>query len=275
MSCLVVSPVAGCVVVAIICSLRLVVAGCLSPPANCRSLAALGITTLKLSCALAAAHNSVENNIAHPLRERFGIAVDAWVIPSVNPVDHAEQAHHRSACVEIETALAPQVFHQPEADVVVLALDSGDFRTQAVFQRLVFMRKDFQSLLIAHEIFEVIEDEDADPLLGVRDILDPRFERFENSGKCVLLNEVQEALFRLEVVIQPRQRHTGRARQIAHRCSFISLLAEDFCGMVEDLSEAPVETSLRRTTRRSAGNRDAASGSAGYWQGGHTFERSF
>src|SRR6266849_2750487 len=128
MSCLVVSPVAGWVVVAIICSLRSIMAGCLSLPASCRSLAYARDDNSNFSARLDAAHNSVENNVAHPLREHIGIAVNPRVIPSVDPVDHAEQAHHRRACVEIEAAPAPKVLHQSEADAIVLAFDAGDLR---------------------------------------------------------------------------------------------------------------------------------------------------
>ncbi len=86
-------------------------------------------------------HNSIENDVAHLLRERFGIAVDSRVVPGVDPVDHAEQAHHRGARIEIEAAPPPQVLHQSKADAVVFALDARDLRAQAVLQRVVFMRE--------------------------------------------------------------------------------------------------------------------------------------
>ena len=108
------------------------------------------------------------------------------------------------------------------------------------------MREHLQSLLIAHEILEVIQNEDADALFGIRDILEPRFEFFENGGEGMFLNEIQQALFGLEVVIKPGQRHAGGARKIAHGSAFVSFDTKDFGGMVEDLSEAAVETGRPR-----------------------------
>src|SRR5450759_1336723 len=252
MSCWVVSPVAGCVVVAINCSLLF-----------SRWLLQVDLFALALPARLAAVHNSVENNVAHLLGERFGIAIDPRLVPGVDPVDHAEHAHHRGARVEIEAALAPQVFHQSEADAVVLALDAGDLGAQAVLQRLVFVREHLQPLLIAHEILEVIQDEDAEPLLGIGDILEPRFELFENGSESVLLNQEQQALFRFEVVIKSRQGHAGGAGKIAHGGAFVALEAKDLRGMVEDLPKAAVETGLGGTTGRSAGNSALTAGSAG------------
>src|SRR5450759_3789274 len=257
MSCWVVSPVAGCVVVAINCSLLF-----------SRWLLQVDLFALALPARLAAVHNSVENNVAHLLGERFGIAIDPRLVPGVDPVDHAEHAHHRGARVEIEAALAPQVFHQSEADAVVLALDAGDLGTQAVLQRLVFMREHLQPLLIAYKIFEVIQDEDADALLGIRDILKPRFELFENGGESVLLNHEQQALFGFEVVIKPRQGHAGGAGKIAHGSAFVSLEAKDLGRVIENLPEATVETGPGGRTRLSAGT----PGSTSCGQGGHMFE---
>ncbi len=67
------------------------------------------------------------------------------------------------------------------------------------------MREHLQPRLIAHEILEMIQDEDADALLGIRDILEPRFELFENGGEGVLLNQEEQSLFGLEVVVKSRQ----------------------------------------------------------------------
>ena len=115
------------------------------------------------------------------------------------------------------------------------------------------MREHLQPLLIAHEIFEVIQDEDAYALFGIGDILEPRFELFENSGEGVLLDQEQQALFGLEVVIKPRQRHAGGARKIAHGGAFVSLETKDLGGMVENVLEAAIKTGHRSASGRSAG----------------------
>src|ERR1700687_4643813 len=61
----------------------------------------------------------------------------------------------------------------------------------------------------------------------------------------MLLNEVEQALFGFEVVVQSSQRHTALARKIAHRRAFITLFAEDFGGMSQNLGQAPVIPSSR------------------------------
>src|SRR5580698_7162139 len=104
------------------------------------------------------------------------------------------------------------------------------------------MREHLQSLLIAYEIFEMVQDEDADALLRIGDILQPPFEFFHDGGEGMFLNQEQQALFGLEIVIKPRQRHTGGAGKIAHGSAFVSLEAENFRSMIEDLSKAAVET---------------------------------
>src|ERR1035441_2275381 len=102
MSCLVASPVAGCVEVsvAISCSLSIPIDVCQRPSYLPR------LTNFSLA-RLAAVHNSVENDVAHLIRERFGVAIDSRVIPGVDPIDHAEDTHHGSTGVEIEASTLP------------------------------------------------------------------------------------------------------------------------------------------------------------------------
>ena len=98
------------------------------------------------------------------MRELVGAAVEARVVPGVNPVDHAEQAHDGGAGIEIEMVLALQIIDKPEADSIVLALDGGDLGAEAILQRFVFVGEDLEAALIGDEIFEMILDEDANAL---------------------------------------------------------------------------------------------------------------
>src|ERR1035437_9569687 len=133
------------------------------------------------------------------------------------------------------------------------------------------MRQHLQSLLVAHEILEVIQDEDANALLGVRDTFQSRLEFVDDGGEGVFLNQEQQALFGLEVVIKPCQRHAGSTGKVAHGGAFVSLDAKHLGGMVENLPEAAVETGGRSRGQAVS----AVAGGAGWGQSGHTFERSF
>src|ERR1035437_7482829 len=86
----------------------------------------------------------------------------------------------------------------------------------------------------------MVEDEDPDALFRVVHPVQPSFQALHNRGEGMLLNQIQQPLFRLEVVVKSRQRHAARAREIAYRGAFVSLLAEDLSSMSEDLRQAPV-----------------------------------
>src|ERR1035438_10476315 len=73
----------------------------------------------------------------------------------------------------------------------------------------------------------MVEDEDPDALFRVVHPVQPSFQALHNRGEGMLLNQIQQPLFRLEVVVKSRQRHAARAREIAHRGAFVSFLAED------------------------------------------------
>ena len=60
----------------------------------------------------------------------------------------------------------------------------------------------------------------------------------------VLLDEVQQLLFRFEVVVKARQRDAAQARQIAHGSALVSFLGKDFGGIVENLAQAAVEAGI-------------------------------
>ena len=103
--------------------------------------------------------------------------------------------------------LAFESIHQAEADAIVFPLDGRDFRTEPVLQGFVLVRQHFHTLLVDQEIFQMVQDEDADSLLGFIALVETPFEFFKDGCEGVFLNQVQQAFFRSEVVIQARQRH--------------------------------------------------------------------
>ncbi len=163
-------------------------------------------------------------------------AVLARFVPGVDPVDHAEQAHHGCAGIKIQIALALQVVHQAEADAVVLALDGSDFGVEAILQGFIFMGQNFEAALIGYEIFEMVLNKDADALFGIGDSLESRFEFGDNGGESVFLDQVQQALFGTEVVIKSCERHAAGAGEVAHGCPFVAFLAKNIGGMSENFA---------------------------------------
>ena len=91
---------------------------------------------------------------------------------------------------------------------------------------------------------------------------EPRLQPLNNGCERVLLNQEQQSFFGLKVVVQPGQRHAGSARQVAHRCAFVSFFAEDIGGVSQNLTQAPVETSDRHAWNSAL--RSCNAGGAGY-----------
>ena len=67
--------------------------------------------------------------------------------------------------------------------------------------------KHLKRLLITHEIFEMIQDEDSNAQFRFGHIIETLFKPFENGREGMLLNEEEKTLFGFEVMIKSRQRH--------------------------------------------------------------------
>jgi len=115
----------------------------------------------------------VQDDVRHLICQSLRGPVDARVVPGVDPVDHAEQAHDRRAGVELEFSLTFEIVHQAEADAIVLTLDGGDLGVETILQGFIFMRKHFKPALVGHEVFKMIQNEDADALLEIGYSLEP------------------------------------------------------------------------------------------------------
>src|SRR5437868_10983755 len=111
----------------------------------------------------------------------------------------------------------------------------------------------------------MIQNESANPLLRIADVLQPVAQAFDNGREGVFLNQVEQSLFRFEVVVQARQRHAARPRKIAHGRPFVSLFIEHIGGMHQDLGQPAIEAGPRPGSRPAA----AQSGGVGNWEGWH------
>src|ERR1019366_254946 len=88
---------------------------------------------------------------------------------------------------------------------------------------------------------EMILDKDSQTLARIGDAFETRFQFLNDGRESMLLNQVQQSLFGLEVVVEAGERHAGSARKVAHGSAFVSFFAEDFGGVAEDFAEAAIE----------------------------------
>src|SRR5436309_10629714 len=107
------------------------------------------------------------------------------------------------------------------------------------------MREHLHRLLVGQKVFQVIEDENANPLLRLVRVFEPLLQPLDNRLERVLLDEIKQALLGLEIVIEPCERHTGGAGQVAHGRALVSSFVEYFNGMFEDFGQPTVEARLR------------------------------
>src|SRR4249919_3001006 len=93
----------------------------------------------------------------------------------------------------------------------------------------------------------------------------------------MFLDQIQQPLFGFEVVIKSGKRHPALARQITHRGAFVSLLAEDFGGVVENLGQPPVVAGFwnRRRSAMVARGDSSCCGRTPHYPFIRSFERSF
>ena len=155
------------------------------------------------------------------------------------------KTQHGNARGKLQAPVALQLVQQPNANAVVLPLDGRHFRSESVLQNLVLVGEHLHRRLVGQEIFEVVEDENANALFRIAHTLQTRLQALDDGGESMLLDEVEQPLFRLEVVIKPGQRHAAGAREIAHRSAFVSLFAENFGGVGQDFGKAPVVAGSR------------------------------
>src|SRR6266571_4425229 len=186
----------------------------------------------------------IEKNVAHLAGQLARISVGARVVPGVNPVHHAEKCEHRNAAGKFYSLTLLEVVEQLQAYAVVLTFDGGNFRAEAVAQRVVLVRKHLHGFLVSEEIFQMVLDKDADTQLRIRDILQALAQPLEDGRKGVPLNEVEQLFFGLEIVIKPGQGDAAGAGKVAHRGAFVSFIAEDAGGVLEDFCQPPVETAV-------------------------------
>ena len=83
-------------------------------------------------------------------------------------------------------------------------------------------------------------NENSNALFGIGHASEPRLQPLHDRCESVFLDQVEQALFGFEVVVEASERHAAFAREIAHGGAFVSLFTENFGGVGEDFRETPV-----------------------------------
>ena len=94
----------------------------------------------------------------------------------------------------------------------------------------------------------------------------------DDGGEGVLLDEVQQLLFGLEIIIKTGQRDAAQARKIAHGGAFVTFVGENLGGVIQNLGQAAVETGIEGAGR--AVEEDVAV-TAGFGSAADLFLRTF
>src|SRR6185437_9348843 len=110
------------------------------------------------------------------------------------------------------------------------------------------MGQHLHGFLVGQEVLEMVFNEDAYAFFRVSGCAEPLAQFINDAAKGMLLDQVQQLFFGLEVVIQSGQRHTGRAGEIAHGSAFIAFFTEDPGGMLEHPRKLPVKAAVHGFT---------------------------
>ncbi len=92
----------------------------------------------------------------------------------------------------------------------------------------------------------MVEDENANALLGIGNFVEPLAQPLNDGAEGVLLDQVEQLLLGLEIIVEPGQGHAAGASKVAHGGAFVSFFVKDFGCMDKNLAEAAIETAHGR-----------------------------
>jgi hypothetical protein len=87
------------------------------------------------------------------------------------------------------------------------------------------------------EVFNVVQDKEAEAFDRFVDTVEPGSEAFQDKGKGSTLNEIKKMLLAFEVVVEARKGYSGGAADFAHGGALETVLGKDLRGSAEDVLE--------------------------------------
>src|SRR5215469_13436379 len=134
--------------------------------------------------------DTAEEDVTHFPCQTARVAVQARVVPRIDPVHHSEQRQNRRAAVKLEVLFSFVVFEQIATDAVVLPLELGHLPAVARGEHVVLVGEHLHRVLMLQEILEVIGDKSANALFRIVALRYPPPEPYENIAETELLDEV-------------------------------------------------------------------------------------
>lgn len=134
----------------------------------------------------------------------FGsVRVNSRLMPLVGPIHHAEEAEDGDTGMDAGgEALRRDRIEDLAGERIIAALNGLDFLVVRVTERIFLVGKDLHFVRMGEEVFDVVEDKDAEALSGLVDALEPGTKALENKSKGCILNEIKEMLLVFEVVVE-------------------------------------------------------------------------
>src|ERR1700675_2942615 len=164
---------------------------------------------------------------------QFGcVRINAGLMPFVSPVHHAEEAEDRHARVDTgREDFGGDGVEDFASERVIAALDGLHLFAVGVAEGVFFVREDLHLVGMRKEIFDVVEDEEAEAFYGFMDAVEPGPDAFVDKGKGCALNEIEEMVLAFKVVVEAREGNTGGTADIAHGGALKAVLGKDLgCG---------------------------------------------
>ena len=130
-----------------------------------------------------------------------------------------------------------------KAKPVICLLDRLELAAQLILERFLFVRQNFHFVGVLEKEPEVQLDKSAQPLLGIIGFCQGHARLGEKRLKSMTLDEIQQLFFALEIVVESRETHAGRARNIADRSAMVTARAENFGGSAQNSVQLAIEGS--------------------------------
>lgn len=171
-------------------------------------------------------------------REFGSFRVNSRLMPLVGPIHHAEETEDGDTGMDAGgEALGRDRIEDLAGERIIATLNGLDFVAVRVTEGIFLVGKDLHFVGMGEEVFDVVEDEEAEAFGGLVDALEPGTKALENKCKGCILNEIEEMLLVFEVVVETGERNTCGATDIAHGGTFKAVVRKDLRGGAKNVLE--------------------------------------
>src|SRR5712692_1653009 len=185
---------------------------------------------------LASFENAEKIHSHHLLDQLRQRQVALGVVPGIDPVHHSKEGESRGPKIQIPASLLLLEFlDQVRKNLHIAALQYQHLLLELSGQGLILMRHHLHLVHVVKEKPEMIRDENGDSGSNIRFRVGRLFPPLQQRHKTLLLNEKEKLLFGPEIIVEARQAHAGRARDISNGSAVKTLCGENFRRALKDL----------------------------------------